>query len=127
MNSKTFTVHATFIVLANITLLYFAIDNFESNTLPAMACIELVIGPLQFLTALILFLRKPNMNSWLYVYLIFAVILIGATFTVLKSDSITDLQYYLAPILIISYLVAHFFLYVVYLMKNQQKQPTSLL
>jgi len=118
MNSKTFTAHSTLMVLANITLLYFAIDNFEHNTIPAMACIELVIGPLQVLTALILFFRKPTAQSWLYVYLILAIILIGATFTILNADSITDLQYYLAPVLIISYLVAHFFLYVVYTIKK---------
>lgn len=118
MNSNTFTAHSILMVLANITLLYFAIDNFERNTISAMACIELVIGPLQVLTALILFLRKPTAQSWLYVYLILAVILIGATFTIINADSITDLQYYLAPVLIISYLVAHFFLYVVYTIKK---------
>ena len=118
MNSKTFTAHSILMAMANIALLYAIIDNFERNTIPAMACIELVIGPLQVLTALIIFLRKPKAQSWLYVYLILAIILIGATYIIINADNITDLQYYLAPVLIISYLVAHFFLYVVYTVKK---------
>ncbi len=121
MNSKTFTAHSTLMVLANITLLYFAIDNFERNTIPALACIELVIGPLQVLTALILFFRNPNTQSWMYVYLILAVILIVSTFPIINTESICDLQYYLAPVLIISYLVAHSFLFVVYNIKKVYK------
>lgn len=120
MKSKAFIIHATLMVLANITLLYLSIEDSMQNTLPSMAFIELVIGPLQFISAFILFLRKPNTNTWLYVYLIFAVIIIGAMITLIYSNNTENLQIYLAPILIISYLVAHFFLYVVYRIKETQ-------
>jgi hypothetical protein len=118
MNSNTFTAHSILMAMANIALIYAAIDNFEYNTIRAMAIIELVVGPLQFLTAMILFLGKPTTKSWLYVYLILAVILIGALMTLIYSNNNENLQFYLALILIISYLVAHFFLYVVYTVKK---------
>ena len=121
MNSNTFTAHSTLMVMANIALVYASIDNFEYNTMRAMAIIELVVGPLQFLTALILFLGKPTTKSWLYVYLILAIILIGALMTLIYSNNNENLQTYLAPLLIISYLVAHFFLYVVYRIKTADK------
>lgn len=121
MNSKTFGIHATLILLADFILLYFAVDNFESNTMPTLACIELVIGPLQFLTALILLFRRPKNTPVLYVYFILSILLIVALFTPFYSSNIEDLILFITPILIISYLVAHFFLYVVYQVKETQK------
>ena len=120
MINKALDRHATLVALADTALLYFVIDNFQRYTLPAMACLELIIGPVQFLSALFLFLRKPSAQSWLYFYLILATILIGALITLIYSNTNGNLQTYLAPILIISYLVAHFFLYVVYRVKATQ-------
>ena len=118
MMNKALDRHATLIALADTALLYFVIDNFERYTIPTMACLELIIGPIQFLSALLMFLRKPNTNTWLYVYIMVAVILIGAMVTLIISKDKAYMQIYLAPILIISYLVAHFFLYVVYTVKK---------
>ncbi len=122
MNSKAFTIHVTLMLLANITLLYFAIDNFENNTIPTLACIELVIGPIQFIALILLIIRHPHHNSLLYAYLILAIILIGATLIIINSDNIENLQLYLMPILTLSYLMAHFFLYLLYRIKGVQKK-----
>lgn len=77
----------------------------------AILVINLIMGPLQFIPSLFLLLDRKFQNKWMGLYYALSAVLIFATLllAIYDVDSVFDSKVYLAIIMCLCYILAHFY------------------
>lgn len=122
MNSKAFGFHATLMILVDFLILYLFIGHSDSfkDSLILFGAIAFIIGALQFTSAIIQLFRQPQNGLLLSIYFLLSLAVFIALGTLFYSTQIDNKPFYLAWILGSSFLIAHYFLYVLYRIKEDQ-------